>query len=194
MQQRVCVINFRPLRAVLFPDADPVGKRLKMGRAGDNDPWLTIAGVVGDVRGFALAVKPKPQVYSPIEQDTQNEMTFVIRADAALPVLRWRRPFARKWKSLDPALPLANFRTMESLVVDATARPRFSSFLLGLFAGTALLLTIVGLYGVVAYAASQRTREIGIRMALGATGRNIFALIIRQGMAPALAGLVLGIV
>jgi putative ABC transport system permease protein len=96
-------------------------------------------------------------------------------------------------KSLDPALPLANLRTMDALLSKAVARPRFSAFLLDLFAGTALLLTLVGLYGVVAYAANQRTREIGIRVALGAGRRDILCLIIRQGMLPALAGLTAGI-
>ncbi len=95
-----------------------------MGRAGDNDPWLTIVGVVGDVRGFALEVKPKPQVYSPIEQDTQNEMTFVIRADAAS--ARFVGEDRSRGNEIAGPRPAAGqFRTMESLVVDATARPRF---------------------------------------------------------------------
>jgi putative ABC transport system permease protein len=97
-------------------------------------------------------------------------------------------------KSLDPALPAANFRTMERLVSNATARPRFSTFLLSLFAVTALALTVVGLYGVVAYAVNQRTREIGIRIALGAGRRRILALIVSQGMLPALFGLAIGVV
>jgi putative ABC transport system permease protein len=190
-QQRVCIIN-QTIARDFFPGVDPTGKRLKLGRTTDNAPWLTIVGVVHDVRGYALAVKPKPQVYSPVEQNAQNEMTFVVRADAASTALL-EGTVRAEMKSLDPALPLANFRMMERLVADATARPRFSAFLLGLFAGTALLLTVVGLYGVVAYAAGQRTREIGIRIALGASGGNVLALIIRQGMLPALVGLAIGI-
>jgi putative ABC transport system permease protein len=189
--QRVCIIN-QTIARDFFAGADPTGKRLKLGRTTDNAPWLTIVGVVHDVRGYALAVKPKPQVYSPVEQDTQNEMTFVVRAEAASSA-SLERTVRAEMKSLDPALPLANFRLMERLVANATAGPRFSAFLLGLFAGMALVLTLVGLYGVVAYAASQRTREIGIRLALGATKQNILALIIRRGIAPPLAGLSLGI-
>jgi putative ABC transport system permease protein len=94
---------------------------------------------------------------------------------------------------VDPALPVANYRTMEQLVRSAVARPRFSALLLGMFAGTALVLTVVGLYGVVAYGVNQRRREIGIRTALGARRINVLGLIIRQGMQPALAGLGFGL-
>ena len=187
--QKVCIINETIARA-FFPGADPVGKRLKL--AGLDKPWITIAGVVKDVRGYSLELKPRPQVYVPFDQDTQNEMTFVVRAEAG-PARALEKAIRSEMKSLDNALPLANFRTMEQLVSSAIARPRFSALLLGLFAGTALLLTVVGLYGVVAYAASQRTREVGIRLALGASERNILNLIIQQGMRPALVGLALGI-
>jgi predicted permease len=190
-QQRVCIIN-QTIAHDFFVGVDPIGKRVKLGRASDKAPWLTIVGVVGDVRGFALEVKPKPQVYSPLDQDTQNEMTMVVRVAAtALPSAQ--RAIRDTMKSLDPLVPPANFRTMASLLDNAVARPRFSTFLLGLFAGTALLLTAIGLYGVVAYATTQRTREIGIRIALGASGGNVVRLVIRQGMWPSVIGLALGL-
>jgi ABC-type antimicrobial peptide transport system permease subunit len=119
-------------------------------------------------------------------------MTFVVRADA-LPAEQLERTVRAEMKSIDPALPVANFRPMESLVATALARPRFGTFLLGLFAVTALLLTVVGLYGVVAYTVSQQTHEIGIRIALGASGRNVLALVIRQGMLSAVIGLAVGV-
>ena len=119
-------------------------------------------------------------------------MTLLVGAET-MPAASLERAIRAEMKSLDPALPLANFRTMESLVANAVARPRFTTFLLSLFAITALLLTAVGLYGVVAYATSQRTREIGIRIALGAGGGNVLALVVRQAMLPAVIGLAIGL-
>ena len=186
----VCIINETMARA-FFPGTDPVGKRLKLGGPGEDHPWVTIVGVARDVRGYALEMKPRPEFYIPFDQDSQNEMTFVVRAAAASPA-SVQKAIRADMKSIDSALPLAHFRTMDSLLSNAIARPRFSTVLLDLLAGTALLLTLVGLYGVVAYAANQRTREIGIRLALGASKENVLSLILRQGMRPALTGLVLG--
>lgn len=186
----VCIINETMARA-FFAGTDPVGKRLKLGGPGEDHPWVTVIGVARDVRGYALDIKPRPQFYVPFEQDSQNEMTFVVRAAVTSPV-SLQKGIRAEMKSIDSALPLANFRTMDGLLSDAVAQPRFSAVLLDLFAGTALLLTLVGLYGVVAYAAAQRTREIGIRLALGATKENVLKLILRQGMRPALIGLILG--
>jgi putative ABC transport system permease protein len=190
----VCIVNETVARK-FFSGVDPLGKRVRLGSGTPdeaNNPFYTIVGIARDVRGYALEVKPKPQVYLPLEQNTDNEMTFVVRADQGQ-AGALERTIRAELKTLDPTLPPANFRTMERLVANAVARPRFSTFLLGLFAAAALLLTIVGLYGVVAYGVNQRTREIGIRLALGAGERNILSLIIKQGIRPALAGLAVGI-
>jgi putative ABC transport system permease protein len=175
-----------------FNGADPIGKRIKLGGTDENTPWFTVVGVVRDVRGYALEMKPRPQVYRPVEQDTDNLMTIVVRAEST-PAASVEQTVRSEMKSIDPTLPPANFRTMERLVATALARPRFSAFLLGLFAATALLLTVVGLYGVVAYTVNRRAHEIGVRIALGAGRRNVLALVIRQGMGPAVVGLAVGV-
>jgi putative ABC transport system permease protein len=190
-QQRVCIVN-RTIARDQFPGIDPIGKRLKLGRHTDDAPWLTIVGVVGDVRGYATDVKPKPQVYSPLDQDTQNEMTVVVRVDAASPA-SLERAIRAEMKSLDPGVPVANFRLMQRLMSDAVARPRFSAFLFAVFAAIALVLTTIGIYGVAACATARRAREIGIRMALGATRWNVLRLVLQRGMPPALIGLCAGL-
>jgi putative ABC transport system permease protein len=174
-----------------FPDGNALGKRIK--RVLDDKEWRTIVGVVRDVRSFALEVEARPQLYHPyIQEPWSDAMTVTIRADgAALPALR--SAIQQEVKQLDAAVPIAKFELMPQLLSKAVARPRFISLLLGLFAATALLLTVVGLYGVVAYGVSQRRREIGIRLALGARPTNVLALVIRQGLQPAIIGLGIGL-
>ena len=189
----VCIVN-ETLARSFFSGVDPLGKRIRLGDGTPDEasnPFGTIIGVARDVRGLALETQPKPEAYFPLEQENYHDaLTFVVRANA--PGSSLQQAIRSEVRSLDAALPVANYRTMERVVADAVARPRFSTVLFGLFALTALLLTVVGLYGVVAYAASQRTHEIGIRIALGAGAREVVLLVIRQGMLPALIGLVLG--
>ncbi len=187
----VCIIN-QTIAHNFFPGTDPLGKRLKLYSTGADIPWRTVVGVAQGVRGYSLETEPLPVVYLPNEQENQNIMSIVVRAETSS-AAALERTIRGAIKSLDPALPLANYRTMERLVTNAVARPRLNTFLLGLFAITALILTAVGLYAVVAYGVSQRVHEIGIRMALGATGRSVVALVMRQGMVPALIGLIIGL-
>jgi predicted permease len=185
----VAIVN-ETLARQFFPLGDAVGKRIKDMKVGGD--WKTIVGVVRDVRGHALETQARLQLYVPYAQEGRYEMVMAVRADAAaLPSLR--SALQQELKQLDALLPVANYRTMPELVSKATARPRFVTLLLGLFAAAALMLTVIGLYGVVAYGVNQRTREIGIRVALGAQPRDVLTLVIGQGMKLVLAGVALGI-
>jgi putative ABC transport system permease protein len=153
---------------------------------------MTIVGVVGNVAQEGVTAAPYPQLYRALRQDPRRGVFVTMRttgdptavASAARQALR----------AVDPELPLTDLMTMQERVSADLARPRVSVALLGIFAGIALLLAAIGIYGVISYAVAQRTREIGIRMALGASTSDVRKLVVRQGMAPALAGIALGIV
>jgi putative ABC transport system permease protein len=173
-----------------FPGEDPLGKRVTIYMKNDNQP-CEIIGVVGDSKHMNLDAEVKPMSYWPHPELTYSGMTLVIRtkgeptaiAGAARNVIR----------TLDPEQPVADVRTMESLIGTSVARARFNTLLLTIFSTVALLLAGLGIYGVMAYSVAQRTHEIGVRMALGARATDVLRLVVRRGMALALAGVAIGV-
>jgi len=191
----VAIIN-ETLARQAFPAENPIGRRIRADIAfGDTEdaPMREILGVVGDVKSLSIASEPVAEVYVPqTPVDFIGEMTIVTRTEndpnALVPALR------SLVASMDKELPIRRVRTLDQYVDASIAGPRFEALLLGSFAALALLLTTIGLYGVISYAVAQRTREIGIRVALGAQRTGISRMVIRQGVVIALSGLAVGLV
>jgi putative ABC transport system permease protein len=174
-----------------FPGVDPVGKRIKFGRPTENDPWVTIVGVVADAKQDGLDKPVRPEVYVPYAANVQNPATFVVRSSLAPDAIAGSaRQIVR---GLDRDALVTNVTSLDGLVRESTAPERFRATLLSTFASVALFLAAVGIYGVLAYSVAQRSRELGIRLALGARPSELFAMVVRQGMVPVVAGAVLGL-
>lgn len=183
----VCLVN-EAFAQRFWPGADPVGKRLQRG--GQN-VWRTVVGVVRDAKEFSLENEPPLSVYHPIEQFTIRNRYVAVRTTGEPAALT--AALIREVQTLDPLLPVYDVNTMAERLHGALARRRFSMLLLGVFAVVALTLAALGIYGVMAYWVSQRTHEIGIRMALGAQPANITQLVIRQALGLVASGLALGL-
>ena len=175
----------------LWPGQDPLGKRFHYGGAKDKSPWLTVVGVVGRIKQDRLDSDSHIAYMVPHAQYPVRAMNAVLRSGANPSALT--AGVRKEIHELDPELPLYNVLTMQQRVDASLAHRRFSMSLLGLFALFALALATVGAYGVISYLVNQGTREIGIRIALGATPRGILQLIVQRGMAMSLFGLGLGL-
>jgi putative ABC transport system permease protein len=174
-----------------WPNEDATGKRIKRGGRESPDPWRTIVGVVGHVRNYGLSTQGREQVYFPHPQFPRNGMFLAIRANGD-PLAYTGALRAAVW-AVDPTQPVSDIRLMGDYVYSSAAQPRFNLLLLVTFALLALVLAAVGIYGVMSYSVTQRTHEIGIRLALGAQPRQIIRLVVGQGLGLVALGLGLGV-
>ncbi len=175
-----------------WPKGDALGKRIVMGGMSDNPKWITIVGIVGDIRHFGLDVDPKPEMYVPFGQESYFTTVYVVRSNqdprSVLPAIR------RELQAIDTAVPLANVRTFENVIADSVAPRRLSVVLLGVFAGVAVLLASVGIYGVMSFLVVQQRQEIGVRMALGAQRSDVLKLILGRSLMLVSIGSVIGLI
>jgi len=174
-----------------FRGENPIGRRARFGPGTDDASWMTIIGVVNDVKDGGLAESSRGAFYLPMSQSSERSLWLVARSEAApqalVPLIR------RALSAMDPALPLSSTQTMEQVIDSSVAQPKFAMLLLTVFAAIALVLTGAGVYGVISYAVAQRTHEIGVRIALGARRAGVMMLVAAQGGRLVVVGILFGL-
>jgi predicted permease len=185
------VIVSEALARIYWPNQDPIGKRLHFG---GEDNWVTVIGVAADVKVSGIEGQPPPRAYQPVEQLTGERVRraqfFVVRSN--LDPARLFPAIRQTVASLDKDLPVDNLRVLQDVVDNSLKPRRFNTYLIALFAVLALLLALIGIYGVMAYSVTERTQEIGIRMALGAEGRDVLELFLRESLLLCCVGIAAG--
>lgn len=174
-----------------WPGEDPIGKRIHRGASKSTRPWSTIVGVVGHVRYRTLEAQSRVQLYWPYAQDPWHHVSLAVRT--SLEPRSLAATIQREVLAIDPDQPVSTVRTMQEFLFDSIARRRFSMLLLAVFAGVALALAAVGIYGVISYMVTQRAHEMGIRMALGASRASVLRLVLGQSLSLTFAGVALGL-
>jgi putative ABC transport system permease protein len=175
-----------------FSKRDPVGLRIKRGGPSSEAPWMTIVGIVGNIKSDGFDQPDQPHLYYPIFQNPAYAMAIYLRTDVAPSAVT--QSLREQVRALDRDLPVFGERTMTQVAAESVSRRRFAMQVVGLFGVLALLLAAVGIYGVIAYSVTQRTREIGIRVALGASRSAILRWVLKQGLMLTMAGVVVGLV
>lgn len=195
--ERVLIVS-ESLATRVWPGQDPIGKRLKWGMRESQGPWMTVVGVVGDVKEAALDADASIHLYEPWEQLTDGWMgrdlfrTMIVSVRTGGDPRALAAPLRGAIRELDPALAVADLGTMDDRVAAASSPQRMSAVLMAGFAAAALLMAVVGLYGILAYGVAQRRREIGVRVAMGARPRDIIAPLVKQGGVLTAIGLGIG--
>jgi putative ABC transport system permease protein len=173
-----------------WPGEDPLGKRVRFDESADT--WLTVVGIAADSRNRGLAEEPEPLMYIPFHSFTLPFMSLIVRSDGGTSAVA--SAVRAEVHRIDPELPVDRVQPLSTILSDSVAEPRFRTLLLGVFALTALALAAIGVYGLISYSVANRTREIGIRVALGAQPSQVIGPIVREGLTLAAIGIVLGLV